>query len=49
MQNFAVKVPLHWGIFVMCSFSVLLLVALVAAINYYRTANRNPIEALRYE
>ena len=49
MQNFAVKVPLHWGIFVTCSLSVLLLVALVSAINYYRTANRNPIEALRYE
>jgi len=49
MQNFVVKVPLHWGIFVLCSFSVLLLVALVAAVNYYRTANRNPIEALRYE
>ncbi len=49
MQNFAVKVPLHWGIFVLCSFSVLLLVALVAAVNYYRAANRNPIEALRYE
>jgi putative ABC transport system permease protein len=49
MQNFAVKVPLHWGIFVLCSFSVLLLVALVAAENYYRAANRNPVEALRYE
>jgi putative ABC transport system permease protein len=49
MQNFAVKVPLHWGIFVLCSFSILLLVALIAAVNYYRTANRNPIEALRYE
>jgi len=49
MQNFAVKVPLHWGIFVMCSFSVLLIVALVAALNYYRTATRNPIEALRHE
>lgn len=49
MQNFAVKIPLHWGIFVICSFSVLLLVALIAAVNYYSTANRNPIEALRYE
>ncbi|MGB8490198.1 MAG: ABC transporter permease, partial [Bacteroidales bacterium] len=49
MQNFAVKVPLHWGIFVLCSFSILLLVALVAAVNYYRTANRNPIDSLRYE
>ena len=49
MQNFAVKVPLHWEIFVLCSFSVLLLVALIAGVNYYRAANRNPIEALRYE
>jgi len=49
MQNFAVKMPLHWGIFVLCSFSILLLVALVSAVNYYRTANRNPVEALRYE
>lgn len=49
MQNFAIKVPLHWGVFVLCSFSILLLVALTAAVNYYGTANRNPIEALRYE
>lgn len=49
MQNFAVKVPLHWGIFVLCSVSVLLLVAIVSAMNYYRTANKNPVEALRYE
>jgi putative ABC transport system permease protein len=49
MKNFAVKIPLHWEIFVMCSFSILLLVALIASANYYRTANRNPVEALRYE
>jgi putative ABC transport system permease protein len=49
MQNFALKVPLNPLIFVLCSFSVLLLVALVSGINYYRTANRNPVEALRYE
>ncbi|HCM60659.1 MAG TPA: hypothetical protein DIS74_09850 [Bacteroidales bacterium] len=49
MQNFAVKVPMHWGLFVLCSLAVLLSVALVAAANYYRFANRNPVEALRYE
>jgi putative ABC transport system permease protein len=49
MQNFAAKVPLHWGIFVLCGFSILLLVAIIAALNYSRIANRNPIEALRYE
>ena len=49
MQNFAAKIPLHWGIFALCSLSILLLVALIAAVNYYRTASRNPVEALRYE
>ena len=49
MQNFAVKVPLHWGLFVLCSLAILLSVALVAAANYYRFATRNPVEALRYE
>lgn len=49
MQNFASKIDLHWGIFVACSLFVLLLVALIAAVNYTRTANRNPVEALRYE
>ncbi|MFV0269276.1 MAG: ABC transporter permease, partial [Draconibacterium sp.] len=49
MQDFAVKVPLSWGIFLATSMFVLLLIALVAAANYTRTANRNPVEALRYE
>ncbi len=49
MQNFAVKVPLSWWLFVLCSLAILILVALVAAINYYRIANRNPADALRYE
>jgi putative ABC transport system permease protein len=49
MQNFAVKVPIGWGLFVLCSLALLILVALVAAINYYRIANRNPADALRYE
>jgi len=49
MQNFASKLPLHWGIFVLSSLFVLFLVAVIAAINYTRTANRNPVEALRYE
>ena len=49
MQNFAFKVPLHWGLFVACSLFILLLVALIAAINYTRTANQNPVDALRQE
>jgi putative ABC transport system permease protein len=49
MQSFAFKVPLHWGLFVACSLFILLLVALIAGINYTRTANQNPVDALRQE
>ncbi len=49
MQNFAIKLPLSWWLFVLCSLAILILVAMVSAINYYRIANRNPSEALRYE
>ncbi len=49
MQNFAYKIPLHWGLFVTCSFVILLTVAVVAMVNYVRIGNRNPVEALRYE
>ena len=49
MQNFAAKIDLPWQVFVLCSLFILVLVAVVAAANYSRTANKNPIEALRYE
>ena len=49
MQNFAYKVPMHWGIFVLSSLFILLLVALIATINYTRAANQNPVESLRQE
>lgn len=49
MQNFTFKIPLPWQVFILCSLFIILLVAAVAAVNYTRTANRNPIEALRYE
>lgn len=49
MQNFAYKLPLHWGIFFICSLIILLLVALVTVINFTRNARQNPIESLRYE
>ena len=49
MQNFAYKLPLHWGIFLICSSIILLLVALVTVINFTRNARMNPVESLRYE
>lgn len=49
MHNFAHKIPMHWGLFVLCSLLILLTVAVVAIVNYVRIGNRNPVEALRYE
>jgi putative ABC transport system permease protein len=49
MMNFAGKIQLHWGIFVGSSLSIILLVAIIAAINYTRISSRNPVESLRYE
>jgi len=49
MENFASKTPLYWGIFIWCSLFVLLLIALISAVNFIVIANRNPVEALRYE
>jgi putative ABC transport system permease protein len=49
MENFVSKIPLHWGIFVSCSLFVLFLIALISTLNYVIIANRNPVEALRYE
>lgn len=49
MENFVLKAPMHWGIFFSCSLFVLTLVALISALNFIIVADRNPVEALRYE
>jgi len=49
MQNFAAKVTLGWGLFAFCSLAILAMIAMTALLNYARTANQNPVEALRYE
>lgn len=49
MQNFAYKLPLHWGIFLTCSLFILFLVALISTLNFTKHARQNPIESLRYE
>jgi putative ABC transport system permease protein len=49
MENFVSRTQLHWSLFVLCSLFVLLLIALISALNYIIIANRNPVEALRNE
>jgi putative ABC transport system permease protein len=49
MENFASKIPLHWSIFALCGLFLLLFVAVISAVNFIIIANKNPVEALRYE
>jgi putative ABC transport system permease protein len=49
LENFASRITLHWSIFITCSLFVLLLIASISILNYLIIANRNPVEALRYE
>ena len=49
MESFASKIPLDWSIFAVCGFLVLVLIALISALNFIIIANRNPVDALRYE
>ncbi len=49
IQDFAVKVNLHWWIFALSASLQLALITCIAIINYKRAATRNPVEALRYE
>jgi len=49
MQNFALKIKMSWEIFTLCSLFILLTIAVVSALNYLIVANKNPMEALRYE
>ncbi len=49
MQSFSEKIALHWYIFAACSFVILLLVAIIAVISYWKPAISNPVNDLRYE
>jgi putative ABC transport system permease protein len=49
MQHFSARIPLSWTIFFLCSFFIILLVGTIAILSYTRTANKNPVEALKYE
>ena len=48
-EQFTVKAELSWWILVLICMGVLLFIALIAGINYFKTANKNPIQSLRYE
>ncbi len=49
LENFAYKTELSWWIFILAGISALLIALLTVSWQSWRTATRNPVEALRYE
>jgi len=49
LQNFAYITNLSWWIFVLASVFALLIAILTVSVQSYKAANRNPVEALRYD
>ncbi|NJK94061.1 MAG: FtsX-like permease family protein [Bacteroidales bacterium] len=49
LENFAYKTGLSWWIFVAAGLLSLMIALLSVSWQAYRAANRNPVEALRYE
>ena len=49
LQNFAYKTELSWWVFAVAGFVALVIVFVTVSWQSWRTATRNPVEALRYE
>ena len=49
MQDFAYKTTLIWWIFVLAGFIAFIIALVSVSWQSWRAANRNPVEALRYE
>ncbi len=49
LSNYSVRIPVHWWIFACSIVVVVLFQTLITLGQTWRTARRNPVEALRYE
>jgi putative ABC transport system permease protein len=49
MQNFAYKTNISWWVFALALVIVIVITMLTVGLQSYRAANKNPVEALRYE
>jgi putative ABC transport system permease protein len=49
LQNFAYKTSLSWWIFVLAGILAMGIVLLTVSVQSWKSASRNPVEALRYE
>jgi len=48
-ENYVYKTNISWWIFILAGLIVGLIVLITVTIQSWRTATRNPVEALRYE
>ena len=49
LENFAYKTPLSWWVFALAGLGTLIFVIGIVTLQSWKTARRNPVEALRYE
>jgi putative ABC transport system permease protein len=49
LQNFAYRIKMSWWVFALAGLIVLVIALLTVSWQSYRAANKNPVEALRYE
>jgi putative ABC transport system permease protein len=49
LQNFAYRVNINWGVFILAGAMALLIALLTIGLQSYKAAGKNPVEALRYE
>lgn len=49
LKNFAYKTPITWWIFATAGLSALIIALITVSWQSWKTASRNPVEALRYE
>jgi ABC-type antimicrobial peptide transport system permease subunit len=49
LSNFAHQIELHWWLFIIPGFMVLLITMLVVGMKMFKTARMNPVEKLKYE
>jgi putative ABC transport system permease protein len=49
LQNFAYRINMSWWVFALAGIIVLAIAMLTVSWQSYRAANKNPVDALRYE
>ena len=49
LENYAYKITLSWWIFALAGLTALVIALITVSVQSWKSASRNPVEALRYE